>query len=59
VQQQNKGRRQSSHDEDSSGFFAELGLELVGDMVPDSLVGWIILILVLLFVAAMRSAMNE
>jgi hypothetical protein len=59
VQHQNKGWTQSSHDEDSCGFFAELGLDLVGDVLPDSLIGWIILILVLLFVLAMRSTMNE
>jgi hypothetical protein len=59
VQHQNKGRRGSSHDKDSCGFFAELGLDLVGDVLPDSLIGWIILILVLLFVLAMRSAVNE
>jgi hypothetical protein len=46
--------------EDSvGGFLAELGFDIVGDLVPDSVVGYIVLILAVLFVAVIRSAMND
>jgi len=56
---QDEGQRKS-RDEGSPGrFLAELGLDIVGDLLPDSLVGYLILILVVGVVLVIRSAMND
>ena len=52
--------RDSVEREDSvGGFLADLGFDIVGDLVPDSLIGFIVLMVVIVGVLIIRSAMNE
>jgi hypothetical protein len=54
-----EGQRKSRDENSPGGFLAELGLDILGDFLPDSLVGYIILILVVVFVLVIRSAMSD
>jgi hypothetical protein len=50
----------SAQHEDSAGrFLAELGFDIVGEFLPDSLIGYIVLILAAVCVLVIRSTMNE
>jgi len=52
--------RDSVEREDSvGGFLADLGFDIVGDLVPDSLIGFIVLMVSIVGVLIVRSAMNE
>jgi len=53
------GRKSAQHENSAGRFLAELGFDLVGEFLPDSLIGTILLILAVVFVLVVRSAMNE
>jgi hypothetical protein len=57
---QHQDKRKAAQHEDSGGSaLAELGFDLVGDFVPDSLLGFIVLILVAALMAIISSAMHD
>jgi hypothetical protein len=58
MQRQNE--RTSVRNENSLGrFLGELGFDIVGELMPDSLIGCIVVILAAVLVLVVRSAINE
>jgi len=56
---QNEGQRKSEDENSLVRFLAELGFDIVGEFVPDSLIGCIVVILAAVLVLVVRSAINE
>ena len=57
---QHQDERKSARHNDSAGSsLAELTFDIVGEFLPDSLIGYIVLILAVVCVLVIRSAMNE
>jgi hypothetical protein len=51
--------KSSQHENSAGSSLAELGFDIVGEFLPDSFIGYIVLILAAVFVWVIRSGMNE
>jgi hypothetical protein len=49
------GKESAQHENSAGGFLAELGFDIVGELMPDSLIGCIVVILVSVLVFVVRS----
>lgn len=51
--------KSSQHENSAGNSLAELVFDIVGEFLPDSLIGYIVLIMAAVCVFVIRSAMNE